>query len=255
MSRVELAMALGWLLIVGLGSAVYLSESPAAPAEVNDFRAEQQGVRGAAAASSSGSAGLAGDAQGIYARGTKTGGAGAMGTAAKPGASGSKGTRDSTAALGDFRYREDPRSDRSRRFAQVGNFGSPSGPSYDGSGASSSAAFAKADRSSSRLALPGSKSPASPVAYSAESSNPFGAAPSGGGGFGRGSSSWNGASDQSHRPEPPTAYAYHDEEYYCRTAREIREACENGGREPERYDFCLSFGGYYGNSRFCGYHP
>ena len=123
------------------------------------------------------------------------------------------------------------------------------------SGASSSAAFAKADRSSSRLALPGSKSPASPVAYSAESSNPFGAAPSGGGGFGRGSSSWNGASDQSHRPEPPTAYAYHDEEYYCRTAREIREACENGGREPERYDFCLSFGGYYGNSRFCGYHP
>ncbi len=59
---------------------------------------------------------------------------------------------------------------------------------------------------------------------------------------------------KSHRPSSPNAYAY-NEDYYCRTAREVREVCANGGTSSERYDFCLAFGGYYTNGRHCGYLP
>jgi hypothetical protein len=52
-----------------------------------------------------------------------------------------------------------------------------------------------------------------------------------------------------------SAYAYTDDNYYCRTAREIREVCDGGARNLERYEFCLSFAGYYTNSRHCGYRP
>lgn len=51
------------------------------------------------------------------------------------------------------------------------------------------------------------------------------------------------------------AYSYGDDNYYCRTAREIRQVCDGGARNAERYEFCLSFAGYYTNSRHCGYHP
>jgi hypothetical protein len=63
---------------------------------------------------------------------------------------------------------------------------------------------------------------------------------------------------KSHRPTPPadSAYQYaYNENYYCRTAREIREVCANGGASSERYEFCLSFGGYYTNGRHCGFLP
>ena len=60
---------------------------------------------------------------------------------------------------------------------------------------------------------------------------------------------------RSHRPVVENAYAYSNEDYYCRTAREIREVCEGGGSHAERYEFCLSFTGYYTNGRHCGYLP
>ena len=60
---------------------------------------------------------------------------------------------------------------------------------------------------------------------------------------------------RSERPAPPTTYAYSNEDYYCRTAREIRQVCEGGGSHSERYEFCLSFGGYSTNGRHCGYLP
>ncbi len=60
---------------------------------------------------------------------------------------------------------------------------------------------------------------------------------------------------RSQRPVVENAYAYSNEDYYCRTAREIREVCEGGGSHAERYEFCLSFTGYYTNGRHCGYLP
>jgi hypothetical protein len=60
---------------------------------------------------------------------------------------------------------------------------------------------------------------------------------------------------RSQRPVLENAYAYSNEDYYCRTAREIREVCEGGGSHAERYEFCLSFTGYYTNGRHCGYLP
>ncbi|MDE0884029.1 MAG: hypothetical protein OSB70_00705 [Myxococcota bacterium] len=248
MSRVEWAITVGWLLIVGLGLSAYLSESPAAPAEVLDFRAEQQGVRALAGEMSSYSEGSGGHASGMNADDQPV--AGSLDGRAK----GLRIAKSSATPTMPPRYRDDPRSDRSRSFAQVGQFGSPSGNSYGGLGGRIGS-NSPAESSSWSPSPP--RSSASAVAYEAETGQGFAPvlAPSAGGGFGQSSSSWDGAARESYRPEPPTAYAYHDEQYYCRTAREIREACENGGLQPERYDFCLSFGGYYGNSRFCGYHP
>jgi len=55
------------------------------------------------------------------------------------------------------------------------------------------------------------------------------------------------------RSASESSYGY--EGYYCRTAREIREVCDSGARNHDRHEFCLSFAGYYTNSRHCGYHP
>ncbi len=243
MSRVELAIAVGWLLIVGLGSAAYFSNSPTAPAEVMDFRAEQS-VFGADEKRNSVPSGTSSASTGMSPGGLD--GSGSNRGVAQ------RSSGDSPAAQPG--YQDDPRSDRSRSFAQSGGgtYRQPGNPSTRGWG-SNSAGVTPSNLPRGRNSA---SSPASTaLAANTDRGGDYPQSLASGSGFGGNSSAGGGRDILSQRPEPPTAYAYHDEEYYCRTAREVREACESGGLQPDRYDFCLSFGGYYGNSRFCGYHP
>ncbi len=60
---------------------------------------------------------------------------------------------------------------------------------------------------------------------------------------------------KSYKPERRQSYGRDEDNYYCQLAAEIKENCALGGDDPDRYEFCLAFVGYYTNSRHCGYRP
>ncbi|GEM_PF-6338477 len=67
----------------------------------------------------------------------------------------------------------------------------------------------------------------------------------------------NGVANTSH----PEEIAFFDDEiirkqdYFCDLARNIRENCEAIPRDEIGHEVCLKVGGYYTDSRYCGYQP
>ena len=50
-------------------------------------------------------------------------------------------------------------------------------------------------------------------------------------------------------------YQVMKEDYFCDLAITARENCELQSRSEESMELCLKMGGYYTNSRHCGYRP